>query len=397
VTYASNGSHCPVVGVDVRSLRVGLDHIGGVGVYTREVVGRILADAGRESPALRLVPFGGFRWASEAGNNLREWAPGSPPVVTSHLPGRVQAMLWRRLAWPPLESLIGRCDLMHGTDHFLPPHRCPKRIYTVHDVIVVSRPDLVLDAHRRFVERQLPAWRREGTRFIAVSEFTRSEMIRLLGLPPESIRVIPNGVGVEFRPPDRAGEGGALDAFRAAHGLSQRFLLGVGNTNPNKNFANLLRAARIVLERTRAVDQLVLCGNQGWPAGPLRREAERLGDRLRLVSLRRADMPRLYGAATVLLFPSLYEGFGLPVLEAMACGTPVVTSQAAALPETAGDAALYCDPGDPEAIAAQTLVLVEDETVRARLVARGRTHAGQFSWGRAAHDTLEVYREALAA
>ena len=104
-----------------------------------------------------------------------------------------------------------------------------------------------------------------------------------------------------------------------------------------------------------------------------------------------------YHAADVLLFPSLYEGFGLPVLEAMACGTPVVGSQAAALPETAGDAALYCDPSDPESIAAQTLVLVEDDTVRARMVARGRAHASQFSWGRAAHDTLEAYREALAA
>jgi glycosyltransferase involved in cell wall biosynthesis len=394
VRDASNGSRGPVVGVDVRSLRVGLDQIGGVGVYTREVIGRILAEAGRGSPPLRLVPFGGFRWASEAGNNLREWAPGGAPVVTSRVPGRVQALLWRRLAWPPLETLIGRCDLMHGTDHFLPPHRCRKRVYTVHDVIVASRPDLVLDAHRRFVEQQLPAWRRDGTWFIAVSAFTRREMIRLLGLPPDSIRVIPNGVGPEFRPPD---DGGALDAFRATHGLSRRFLLGVGNTNPNKNFGNLLRAARIVLERTRAVDQLVLCGNQGWPDGPLRREAERLGDRLRLVSLRRADMPRLYGAATVLVFPSLYEGFGLPVLEAMACGTPVVGSQAAALPETAGDAALYCDPSDPESIAAQTLVLVEDDTVRARMVARGRAHASQFSWGRAAHDTLEAYREALAA
>ena len=397
MAHAGNGSHHRVVGVDVRSLRGGLDRIGGVGIYTREVVGRLLADASRESPAIRLVPFGGFRWASEAGKTLQEWAPGSPPVVTSRLPGRVLATLWRQLAWPPFESLIGRCDLLHGTDHFLPPHRCPRRIYTVHDVIVLSRPDLVLDAHRRFVEEQLPAWRREGTRFIAVSEFTRLEMIRLLGLPRERIRVIPNGVGPEFRPFDGPGDRAALDAFRAAHGLSPRFLLGVGNTNPNKNFANLLRAARIVFERTTAVDQLVLCGNQGWPEGPLRREAERLGDRLRLVSLRREEMPRLYGAATVLVFPSLYEGFGLPVLEAMACGTPVAASQAAALRETAGDAALYYDPGDPEAIAAQTLVLLEDDAVRARLVALGRAHAGQFSWARAAHDTLEVYREALAS
>jgi glycosyltransferase involved in cell wall biosynthesis len=317
-------------------------------------------------------------------------------VVTSPLPGRVLATLWRRLSWPPLESLIGPCDLLHGTDHFLPPHRCPRRIYTVHDVIAISRPDLVLDAHRRFVEEQLPAWRREGTRFIAVSEFTRLEMIRLLGLPGERIRVIPNGVSPEFRPPDGPGDRAALEAFRAAHGLSQRFLLGVGNTNPNKNIGNLLRAARIVFERTSRVDQLVLCGNQGWPDGPLRREAERLGDRFRLVSLPRGDMPRLYGAATVLVCPSIYEGFGLPILEAMACGTPVAVSRAAALPETAGDAALYYDPEDPEAIAAQTLLLVDDDAVRSRLVERGLARVAGFSWARAAQDTLDAYRQALA-
>ena len=185
-------------------------------------------------------------------------------------------------------------------------------------------------------------------------------------------------------------------SFRATHGLSSRFLLGVGNTNPNKNFANLLRAVALVLERTRQIDQVVLCGNQGWPDGPLRRQAERLGDRLRLVSLPRRDMPRLYAAATALVFPSLYEGFGLPVLEAMACGTPAVVSRAAALPETAGDAALYAEAEDPEAIAAQILALVDDETLRASLIERGLARAAGFNWTRAASDTLDAYREALS-
>ena len=194
-----------------------------------------------------------------------------------------------------------------------------------------------------------------------------------------------------------SGDRTRLEAFRAAHGLSRRFLLAVANTNLNKNLINLLRAVRIVLERTSAVDQLVLCGNQGWPEGPLGREADRLGDRLRIVSLPRSDMPLLYAAATGLVFASLYEGFGLPILEAMACGTPVVASRAAALPEVAGDAALYFDPMDPEAIAEQALALVEDDTLRFGLVQRGLTHAASFSWTRAARDTLDAYREALAA
>jgi len=381
------------VGIDVRSLRAGLDHASGVGIYTLEVIGRLLTNG--THPDLRLVPFGGFRWHSRAGATLRRHAGAGSPVVTSKVPGRVLAALWRQLAWPPLEALIGRCDLLHGTDHFLPPHRCARRIYTVHDVIVLSRPELVLDYHRRFVETQLPAWRRDGTRFIAVSEFTRQEMMRLLGTPGERIRVIHNAVGPEFRPMTSESERAALTAFRAAHGLAPRFLLGIGNPNPNKNLVNVLQAAALVLERTRRVDQVVLCGNQGWPDGLLRRQAERLGDRLRMVSLPRRDMPQLYAAASALVFPSLYEGFGLPVLEAMACGTPVVVSRVAALPETAGEAALYADPDDPEAIAAQTLALVEDDALREDLTARGLKRAAGFSWTRAASETLAAYREAL--
>jgi glycosyltransferase involved in cell wall biosynthesis len=396
VRHAGNGNG-KVVGVDVRSLRTGLDQIGGVGIYTREVVGRILEETRAAGPAIRVVPFGGFRLGSRAAETLGGFGPGRPTVATSSLPGHVLVTLWEKLGWPPLESVIGPCDLLHGTDHFLPPHRCPKRIYTSHDLIAISRPDLTSDFHRRFVEAQLPAWQRPGSFFISVSEFTRREMTRLVGLPSERIRVIPNAVSAEFRPVQGSGDRTRLEAFRATHGLSRRFLLAVANTNRNKNLVNLLRAVRIVLERTSAVDQLVLCGNQGWRDGPLRREADSLGDRLRLVSLPRGEMPLLYAAATALVFASLYEGFGLPVLEAMACGTPVVSSRAAALPETGGDAAVYFDPEDPEAIASATVAVVEDDGARASLAERGLAHAATFSWARSARETLEAYREALAA
>jgi glycosyltransferase involved in cell wall biosynthesis len=385
------------VGVDVRCLRMGLDQASGIGVATREVIGRLLIAAdGDGTVPIRLVPFGGFV-GSRAGEALAGWSTTPPRVQTSLVPGRILLALWRRGGWPAFEKLIGEVDLLHGPDHFLPPHRCPRRIYTVHDTIVVSRPDLVLDDHRRYVEEHLPAWHRDGTWFIAVSEFTRQEMVTRLGLPGSRIRVIPNGVAPEFRPLSGSPDDARVAAFRAAHSLSSRFLLGVGNTNPNKNLPNLLRAVRLVLERTAAVDQMVLCGNQVWREEIIRREATQLGDRLRMVTLPRAEMPLLYGAARALVFPSLFEGFGLPLLEAMACGTPVAVSRTTALPEVAGDAAVYFDPLDPESIAAETLRLVEDDALARRLVERGFARVARFSWDGAARATLAAYRDVLAA
>ena len=125
--HAGNGNG-KVIGVDVRSLRTGLDQIGGVGIYTREVVGRILEETDAAGPAIRVVPFAGFRLGSRAAETLRGFGSGRTKVATSSLPGHVLVTLWEKLAWPPLESVIGPCDLLHGTDHFLPPHRCPKRI-----------------------------------------------------------------------------------------------------------------------------------------------------------------------------------------------------------------------------------------------------------------------------
>ena len=380
--HAGNGNG-KVVGVDVRSLRTGLDQIGGVGIYTREVVGRILEETDAAGPAIRVVPFAGFRLGSRAAETLRGFGPGRPKVATSSLPGHVLVTLWEKLAWPPLESVIGPCDLLHGTDHFLPPHRCPKRIYTSHDLIAISRPDLTSDFHRRFVEAQLPAWQRPG---LVLHLGLRVHAARDDQARRAAERANPGHSQCRQRGVPSGARGRAIGRDWKRFGPPTGCHGASSSPSPtptrNKNLVNLLRAVRIVLERTSAVDQLVLCGNQGWRDGPLRREADRLGDRLRLVSLPRGEMPLLYAAGTALVFASLYEGFGLPVLEAMACGTPVVSSRAAALPETGGDAAVYFDPEDPEAIASATVAVVEDDGARVQLAERGLAHAARFSWAR---------------
>ncbi len=412
-----------VVGIDVRCLRAGLDGLAGVGIHTWEIVRRLLAAPregvvggdpgangsaatpisppaalpGKTQPALRIVPFAGSRWRSR----VREcFDAGKAPITNLReisIPGRVLEKLWRKLHWPPLEWLLGRCDLLHGPDYFLPPHRCVRRVLTVHDLAVLRHPEYASDSFRRRFERELDSWRRPGTSFIAVSDFTRSELQALLGISAERIHVVPNGVAEDFRAVGESPHGATqVLPLRASLLLPTRFLLGVGSIQPRKNLLNLLRAMRILRDRSKRPEPLILCGNQEWLSGPIREEARKLGDAVRFVTLPRGQMPLLYAAARALIYPSFYEGFGLPILEAMASGTPVGASRVPSHEEVVGSAGLFFPPEDPEAMAAVMDRLLGDDELHSQLSAAGRARAALFPWDRTAAGTMQVYRTVLA-
>ncbi len=407
------GSEAQVVGIDVRCLRAGIDGLAGVGIHTWELVRRLLAGPptaaaaadsgdgaalpGKTPPVLRIVPFSGSRWRSRVRQCLDEANAPSSNLREAIIPGRILEKLWTKLQWPPLERLIGRCDLLHGPDYFLPPHRCGRRVFTVHDLAALRHPEYASDSFRRRFDRGLKTWSRPGASFIAVSEFTRTELQALLGISPERIHIVPNGVAEEFRAvgesPHSATE---LLPFRASLLLPARFLLGVGSIQPRKNLINLLRAMSILRDRLRRPEPLILCGNQEWLSGPIREEAAKLGDSVRFVTLPRAQMPLLYAAARALVYPSFYEGFGLPLLEAMACGTPVGASRIPPHEEVVGSAGLFFPPDDPEAMAAVMGRLLSDDELHSQLSAAGRARAALFPWERTAAGTLQVYRNALS-
>ncbi|HEX4622073.1 MAG TPA: glycosyltransferase family 1 protein, partial [Myxococcaceae bacterium] len=262
-----------------------------------------------------------------------------------------------------------RVDLFHATSFSLPALWPGRWVGTLHDAIHLARPEehsALQRAYYALVVR--PAARRAGA-LIAVSEHARAELALHLGLTPERLQVIPNGVDARFRPPPAAD----IAAFRTRHALPTEWYAAVGNAKPFKNLA-LARQ----LETGLPARLLVLDGTDTGLA-PLSEE----------------EMPLLYGGAVALLVPSRHEGFGLPALEAMASGCPVVAANAGALPEVVGEAGILLSPDDPPAWREALLRLYRDPPFRASCVERGLARAARFSWDECARRTLAVYRRAL--
>jgi glycosyltransferase involved in cell wall biosynthesis len=299
----------------------------------------------------------------------------------------------------PLELLAHapRPTLLHSLDHVAPAWGPWRSVVTLHDLAFLLYPETHTSASRTYYAAAGESARR-AARVIAVSQRTASDAVRLLGLDPARVRVIHHAADPRFGPRP-AGELAPL-ADRLGFDPDRPYVLFVGTLEPRKNVP-LLFDAVAQLRRKAALDvQLLLVGGRGWLDAPIQAAYARSGLGLAahfLGWLDQADLDVLYSQARVFVLPSLYEGFGLPVLEAMACGAPVVCSNTGALPEVAGDAALLMTPYDAQAWAEAIGRVMVDSRLAADLRARGRRRVREFSWERAARATREVYREALLA
>ena len=359
---------------------------GGIGRYTRELL-RALAEldtanqyrlfyaAPRGAPAYPLPPLPG---------NFRTRPLGFDDIWL--------ARVWHRAQLPlPVEWITGPIDLFHSPDFTLPPTRRGTRtLLTVHDLSFVRDPESALPVLRNYLNQVVPRSVARADLVLADSRATRADLIELYGAAPEKIAVLYSGVTASFRP---VRDAPALQAVRARYGLgSQPFILAVGTLQPRKNYVRLIQAfARLADNDLR----LVIAGGQGWLFEAIFAEVQRLGLGERVIFPGFAsdeDLPALYSAASVFAYPSLYEGFGLPILEAFACGTPVVTSTASCLPEVAGEAALLVAPTDVEALRDALQRALEDADLRARLTAAGIARARLFSWSRSARELLALYQ-----
>jgi glycosyltransferase involved in cell wall biosynthesis len=296
---------------------------------------------------------------------------------------------------PSMDGAFPGVRLFHATEHLLPKLTRAKSVFTLHDIAYLLFPEHHLPRNRIYLRTMMPRFLRRADRIIAVSENTRRDALRSYPLDPEKIEVIPEGVEPRFRPDI---EREALVDVRRRLGLPERFVLSIGTIEPRKNHATLVEAYASL--RTRHPDVgLVIAGGRGWLY-------ERFFERVRALGLdghvvftghvQDEDMPALLNAAEVFAFPSEFEGFGLPPLEAMACGIPVVCSDAASLPEVVGDAGMLVSPWDVGPWIQAIDRLLGDPALRAGFGARGLARARRFSWDAAADRTLEVYRSVLA-
>ena len=301
-------------------------------------------------------------------------------------PARIGLALARELAWYPagVDAAARRAGaaLVHVPAALGPVRPRTPLVLTIHDVLPLAHPEWftgVLLAHARHV---LPRIARRAARVLTVSEHARGEIVDRLGVDPERVTAIHNGVDPVFRPREVPDEW-----LERRFGLRRPFLLCTGTLEPRKNLQAVLAAMPALPDDLG----LAIAGAGGWSTGPIDAALERFGPRARRLGfVSDEDLARLYSAAACFVFPSLGEGFGIPPLEAMACGTPVVSSDRSALPEATGGAALLVDPERPEQLADAVRSVLEDGAAWRE---RGLAHAAGFTWERTAERTHEVYRE----
>ncbi len=387
-------------------MRIAIDYTtgiypgAGVARYTRQLIASLAGIDSRNSYRLFYAAAGLPRSTPERAQAemlFRE----RPNVRAVPVPMSVRVMsrLWQRWQAPlPLEIFTGRCDVVHSPDFVSPPHRSGADVITVHDLSFLTIPECADPANASFLGKAVPAAARRADHIIAVSEQTKRDLTQLLSVPSSRVTVAYNGVDARFRP--MRGDP-AVDNLRRKLGLPERFILHVGTLEPRKNLTRLIDAYGMLVgagtgpSATPRDVALVLAGRRGWLYEPIYKAAERANSRggkvVFLDFVYDDHLPLLYNMAEVFAYPSLYEGFGMPAAEALACGVPTLVSTDGALKEVTGDAALSADPTSIEEIASSLQRLLTDEALRAELAGAGPIQAARFTWEAAARTVLGAY------
>lgn len=357
-----------------------LDTRTGVGRFVDEVVTRLARTDG-----LQLTAFG---WPLGGHDRMREVVPHGVGVARLPFVGPPLRAAWRRAPLPPIELWTGSIDVVHGMNFVVPPARRARQVVTIHDLTMLRYPEMCTRDTLEFPSLIRRALRR-GAWVHTVSSAVRDEVIDAFGADPARVVAIHNGVTLAA-----PGDPGA--GHRVAR--AERYVLALGTIEPRKDLPTLVRAFDLVAD-TDADVRLVLAGPDGWGADALTATIHRARHRSRIHRLGFVsddDRAALLRGAAAFAYPSVYEGFGLPPLEAMSAGVPVVTTRAGGLAEVVEDAALVATPGDAEELAEALTKVLSDESLADDLRRRGATNIERFSWDRTASELVDLYRQITA-
>jgi glycosyltransferase involved in cell wall biosynthesis len=374
-------------------MRIGLEgkvltpRIGGIGRYAMHLTEAMLALAAQRWSDLEFVIF----TAPQTDRALLE----ASRVRLCERFRRIKSTLLRSSVLLPAGIWCEQIDVFHGLDQSGIPlfFKAGKSVVTIHDVIPLVLPWAFPSRHRWILARALARIRKQAEMVIVPSTAAAEDVVHYLQVERERVRVIPMGCEARFQPAEDPGRAAAL---RRRYDLPARYILFVGTLEPRKNVNILLQAfAQVGAETPRDDLALVIAGGNGWGGEDYLATAKalKLQGRVRFTGfVADDDLPDLYRGALLFVYPSLYEGFGLPVLEAMACGTPVITSNRTSLPEVAGGAALLVDPTRPEALVEAMISLMHDGELHRELRAKGLARARAFTWNAVAEQTVAIYR-----
>lgn len=374
-------------------MRIAIDYTAairqgaGIGTYVRHLVQAMLA----QDTHTRYILLTSGRATDEHPFPEEENVTGRNILV----PDRYLTILWYRwrLPLPPAQLFTGPVDIYHGPDFVLPPlGKRIRKVVTIHDLAFLEYPEYAVPSLADYLKKVVPEAVAEADVVAAVSQEVSRTLIEHFQTPAEKLRVVPNGVGSHFR---RITDPILLSATRYKYGLTSPFVLGVGTLEPRKNHMGLIKAFHRAQQQKDGPKMLAIAGGHGWLYEETRQLVADLKLEKKVLFLGRVsdlELVTLYSMADVFAFPSFFEGFGIPPLEAMACGCPVITSNTSALPEVVGNAALLVDPHDTDALADAIVQLLQDETLRNELQQKGYLRVQQYTWVESARKMLTIYK-----
>ncbi|MEM9953591.1 MAG: glycosyltransferase family 1 protein [Chloroflexota bacterium] len=377
----------PTIGIDYTPA---YEQGGGIGRLTRDLIDALLTLDSETN--YRLMVAGTSK--TTLGKQLASNAVWKATPLSSKWLARV----WHRMQLPvPVELITGQVDLFHATDFTLPPTRSTtKTIVTVHDMSYVRVPDAASPRLRAYLDAVVPRSTRRADHIIADSQATKDDLIEFCQLPEQKITVLLSGIDNRYQVIDN--DSFLMTIRNFYHIPSVPYLFTVGTIQPRKNYSRVIRALK-QLRDTGYDLHLVIAGGKGWLEDEMYQTLEETGlnDVVHLIGYAKDEhLAGLYSGAEAVVFPSLYEGFGFPVLEGMACGTPVVTSNVSSLPEVAGDVAIMVDPYDVEEIANAIRRVLDDSDLRAEMIRRGFEQASRFTWEKSARHLRDIYADVLS-